>query len=212
MDHPADVFDVFWASGQDLRDDQILRTDHRNHRSGDINRKSPLKELLFEPGSGKHDVERHPAAAMNEGNHSSASDEIGVAENDIEPAIAHDGSAATSASTTTSATRMDGSRRRKSSRRRAATARCGRSPSIRNVKGVVQASGRPQGAGRRRCTTPHAFVSRRSGRLTATTRPGSAAWALAWPSSKISLSCTVGPSSVGRGTGATFTVRLPLAA
>jgi hypothetical protein len=51
MDHAADVFDVFWASGQDLRDDQVFRADDGNQRSGDIHRESPLEELLFEPGS-----------------------------------------------------------------------------------------------------------------------------------------------------------------
>jgi hypothetical protein len=50
---------------------------------------SPSEELLLLPRPGKHDVERHPTAAVNEGNHSCSSDEIRIAENDIESMFAH---------------------------------------------------------------------------------------------------------------------------
>ncbi len=46
--NPANIFDVFRTTGQELGDDQVFRTDHRQDGASDVHWNCPLQELLLE--------------------------------------------------------------------------------------------------------------------------------------------------------------------
>jgi hypothetical protein len=89
MSHTAHVLDVFRTTGQDLRDDQILRADHRNVSIVDIYLNCPTQEVFLKPRPGKDDVKGHARWTMDERNDSGACQKIGVIEDRIEAVPLH---------------------------------------------------------------------------------------------------------------------------
>ena len=89
MDHTANVFDVLRSSGEDFRNDQILRTDDRHKRAIDIDGDGAPEELLFESRPGEYDIERHAARTMNEREYTRACHEFGIVDDGFELVAAH---------------------------------------------------------------------------------------------------------------------------
>src|SRR5947209_8445439 len=89
MNHTTNVLDVFRASRQYLRDDEILRTDHGNEGAADIDGNCPLQKVFLQSRPREDHVERHARAAMNEWENARSRHEIGIVEEKLEAVLPH---------------------------------------------------------------------------------------------------------------------------
>jgi hypothetical protein len=72
----GDVFEILGACGEDLRDDEVLRTDHRNLEITDSRPSRTIEELHLEPGPCKNDIQRHLSSGVNERQNVRSFDEV----------------------------------------------------------------------------------------------------------------------------------------
>src|SRR5581483_9227205 len=63
-----DVLEIFQTAGDDLRDDEFFRPDHRDRRPSEIDRVRRPEELLLETGSAEDHVESEAAGVLRERN------------------------------------------------------------------------------------------------------------------------------------------------